>query len=406
ETERYSILFIVFAACMIGFVIHYRFVYLQVIKPIEEDAKSKGSFLAKMSHEIRTPLNAIINMGEFMENPSLKMAEQKQYLEILNKSAKHLHGVVDEILDFSKIEAGEIQLELIPFDATDLVRTCTGIFVGETTKKGIALNVTIPPDIPAKLMGDPQRLRQVLLNLISNAVKFTEKGEILVVVKLAENGLNFTISDTGVGIGVDRQASVFEEFSQADNSISRTHGGTGLGLTISKNLVELMGGKMALTSRLGEGTSVSFYLPLEPANGRAVEEEAVLENELFLQGKTVLLVEDNQVNQMVAKAILSKWGASVQVADHGQAAIDYIEAHTMPDIILMDFHMPVMNGLQATEILRKKGVTIPIIALSAAALEQETKLCFAAGMDDFIAKPLNQRDLKVMLLKWINQTNN
>lgn len=398
--DRFSLVMAVFTACTLGFLVLYKLIYLQVIKPVEDEAEAKKSFLAKMSHEIRTPLNAVMNMGEFLKESPLNK-EQQQHVRMLDQSAKQLLGIVDDILDFSKVQSGALSVEHIPFDLKELVLSCADSFFIEAMHKGVALEANVAPEIEEYLIGDPVRIRQVLQNLVHNAVKFTEEGEIVISAETCPTGVRIMVEDTGVGIAVDRQKAIFLDFAQGDNSIGRAYGGAGLGLTISKSLVELMGGELKLESAQGVGTKVSFILDLEPASPPK-EGEVDLDEAAFhrFEGLRVLVVEDNPLNQMVAKAVLSKWGAIVKIAVDGQKALDRVAEDGVPDVILMDYHMPVMNGLQATRLLRKQGVTIPIIALSAAALEEEVQDCYDAGMDDFLPKPLDRRALNKALIKW------
>lgn len=398
--DRVAMFIALLVTCVAGFVVLYRLIYVQVIKPVEDEARAKNSFLAKMSHEIRTPLNAVVNMGEFLGETKLSKGQQ-QHLRMLNTSAQELLCIVDDILDFSKAQAGELKVESIPFDLVELVKSCTESFFIEAMHKGVALDLDIARDSEGYFIGDPARIRQVLQNLIHNAVKFTEEGEITVSLEKHKLGIRLSVEDTGVGIADDRKGTIFEDFVQGDNSISRAYGGTGLGLTICKSLVELMGGKLELESNIGAGTKVYFELALEPALQLEEASEVVSSEEQHFDGVRILIVEDNPVNQMVAKAVLTKWGVTAIVAVDGQKALDNIAEKGIPDAILMDYHMPVMNGLQATRLLRKQGITIPIIALSAAALEEEIQQCFDAGMDAFLPKPLDRKALNNLLVKYL-----
>lgn len=402
-TDRFATLLAIFAVCVVGFLILYRLIYIQVIKPVQAETEAKDSFLAKMSHEIRTPLNAIMNMGRFLGDTELDKAQSK-HVRMLNQSATHLLAVVDDILDFSKVRAGEVAIERIPFDVTELVKSCAENFFIEAMQKGVALDVDIGPKVEGFVVGDPLRIRQVLQNLINNAVKFTGEGEITVSVDRTDKGFLFAVADTGIGISRDRMDAVFGDFVQGDNSVGRRYGGTGLGLTICKGLVGLMGGEIKLESQVNLGTKVSFLLNLPDADEPQLDEQDLFEEECRFDGVKMLVVEDNPINQMVAQTVLCNWGAVVKVAGDGQQALDYVSGQGVPDVIIMDYHMPVLNGLQATRILRERGVTVPIIALSAAALENEIEMCLEAGMDDFLAKPLDRRALNKALQKWLVQT--
>ncbi len=400
ESDRLAMFLAILITCIIGFGGLYRLIYIQVIRPVEEEAKAKNSFLAKMSHEIRTPLNAVINMGEFLKEGNLDK-DQQQHLRMLNVSSQQLLALVDDILDFSKLEGGGLQTESIPFDLKELVKSCSEAFFIEAMHKGVALDLDIGPDVEDYYIGDPARIRQVLQNLIQNAVKFTEEGEITVSLETSQVGVTISVNDTGIGIAKDRQKAVLQDFTQGDNSVSRAYGGTGLGLTISKGLVELLGGEFSLDSEKHVGTTVSFELPLSVAEQPDEVEEDTADGGQRFDGLKVLIVEDNPVNQMVAKAVVTNWGAVAKVVDNGQKALDYVSENGEPDVILMDYHMPVMNGIQATKLLRRQGVTVPIIAVSAAALEEEVQHCYDAGMDDFLPKPLDRFALNTALVKWV-----
>jgi len=353
-------------------------------------------------------MNGILGMTTLALHSDLEPA-QREYLNIVKSSAESLLTVINDILDFSKIEAGKLHIEQIPYELPGTVRDTLHTFRLRAEEKGLALDCTIAPEVPAAVVGDPVRLRQVLLNLLSNAVKFTESGRIeLSVGRLSgEPGgpLHFAIRDTGIGVGPEQQALIFEAFAQADASTTRRYGGTGLGLSISRRLVELMGGRIWMDSVVGEGSTFHFTVPCQVAE--PVEAEALPEAEIrpavsgTARSPRVLLVEDNLVNQKVACALLERRHYHVRIAGNGEEAVAALAAGHF-DVVLMDVQMPVMGGLEATRAIREQEAAggrprVPIIAMTANAMQGDREQCFAAGMDDYVSKPIRADDLYAAL---------
>lgn len=371
---------------------------------LEKSTKAKSEFLATMSHEIRTPMNAIMGMTHLLRKEEPR-DDQMEPLNILDFSGRTLLTLIDDVLDFSKIEAGRIEFESTEFDLHQLVSTIIETFRVTAANKNIELRSHIQKNLHPVLTGDPARLTQILNNLISNAVKFTEHGHVaLSINKLKEEGeeitIQFEVEDTGIGIANDRIESIFESFTQASGSTKRLYGGTGLGLAISKQLTELQGGKVWVDSTLGEGST--FYIQLTFEKG-AVKEASVdsssdvIFDEQLLHGLRVLLAEDNVVNQKVMSRFLERWSVELTVVDNGEDAVKEIKSSSF-DVVLMDLQMPLMDGYEATMEIRKLEDSIkaktPIIALTAAALQEVKEQVFACGMNDFVTKPFNPAELK------------
>ena len=379
-------------------------------------AQAKSEFLAKMSHEIRTPLNGVIAAADLMAATQLN-DEQHELLDTLRLSARTLLGIINDILDFSKIEAGRMVLETLPFTPTVLVEEVVSIMAPAAHSKGLTVRTELSSSLPHSVAGDPLRLRQILLNLVGNAIKFTACGEVVIRAMRLKKGegqsawLRFEVQDTGVGIPPEKQAGIFDAFTQADSSVTRQYGGTGLGLAICKRLVELMGGQIGVYSQPGQGSCFWFEVPLPVVQENAPEETTAQPsgsalNSHELDGVRVLLVEDNPVNQKVAIRMLQKLGCVVELAENGQQALEKLERASY-DIVLMDMQMPVMDGLTATRLLRQReqqtGHHQVVIALTANAMQTDRELCLEAGMDDYLSKPLTLDALQVMLLRWVAQ---
>ena len=379
-------------------------------------AQAKSEFLAKMSHEIRTPLNGVIAAADLMAATQLN-DEQHELLDTLRLSAKTLLGIINDILDFSKIEAGRMVLETLPFTPTVLVEEVVSIMAPAAHSKGLTVRTELSSSLPHSVAGDPLRLRQILLNFVGNAIKFTARGEVVIRAMRLKKGegqsawLRFEVQDTGVGIPPEKQAGIFDAFTQADSSVTRQYGGAGLGLAICKRLVELMGGQIGVYSQPGQGSCFWFEVPLPVIQENAPEETTAQPsgsalNSHELDGVRVLLVEDNPVNQKVAIRMLQKLGCVVELAENGQQALEKLERASY-DIVLMDMQMPVMDGLTATRLLRQReqqtGHHQVVIALTANAMQTDRELCLDAGMDDYLSKPLTLDALQVMLLRWVAQ---
>jgi CheY-like chemotaxis protein/anti-sigma regulatory factor (Ser/Thr protein kinase) len=355
--------------------------------------RAKTEFLATMSHEIRTPLNGVLGIVQIMERSELA-PEQREQLAVIANSGQTLLSVLNGVLDLSKIESGQLELENHPFDPAELIALVAGPFETLTAQKEIVFEVRISPEAVGTWRGDSAKLRQVLSNLMSNALKFTTEGRITLSVDAVTSGLFFSVQDTGIGVAVDKLDMIFEKFTQADASTSRRFGGTGLGLAICRRYVALMSGVLSVTSQPGEGACFSFNIPLEraretvPQHGdTGVEREARPERAL-----RILAAEDNPTNQLILRALLTPLQVDLVVVDDGEAAVAAYQGSAF-DLVLMDIQMPGMDGIEATRQIRQierqtRSGPMPILALTANVMPHQVETYLAAGMDGFVAKPI------------------
>lgn len=389
----------------------------------EEAAVAKSEFLANMSHEIRTPMNPIIGLTHLLSQTPLS-EKQADYVKKIQEAAKILQGILNNILDFSKMDAGRIHLENIHFTIESLLNSLSIVFNKTAEEKGLKLQFFADPKLPRALKGDPTRLQQVLINILGNAIKFTESGHVILRIEKedCENAprIRFSVSDTGIGISEEQKSHLFTPFTQEDSSVTRRFGGTGLGLAISRSLVRMMGGDITVESVKGKGSTFSFSLPLEISESSETSTSAsnpVAKPETYgdvqapesgnavqysFPGVRILLVEDNLINQQVAMEILSAAGASVVCAGNGREAIEILK-HEEFNLVLMDIQMPEMDGFEATRVIRSnpKYDRLPIIAMTAHALDGDSARCLEAGMNDYTPKPISPEDLFRTLSRWL-----
>ena len=412
------------AACLVCMVLVKRKVGLLQASKLEmqraRDAaraatRAKSDFLATMSHEIRTPMNGIIAMTDHLLELE-RRAEQRELLTVISKSSDHLLAVINDILDFSKLEAGRIELESRAFSIPALVQNVVDMFAVRAREKGLTIDSRIDANSPEWVVGDEARVRQILLNLMSNAVKFTKEGGVRLEVSsdaaTPRASVTFVVRDTGIGMSEEALGQLFTEFWQADSSISRKFGGTGLGMAISHRIMTCMGGTIRIESKPGEGSVFRVSIPFDPPSptetplqtaGEGNGEEAVFD----FSGRRILLVEDNLTNQRIAKTLLARTGAVVEIANNGAEALAAASSGDH-DLILMDIHMPQMNGFEATLAIRALAEprgSVPILALSASAFQEDRARALEVGMNDVLTKPFRAQSFRRIIAKWLPRSS-
>ncbi|OCH36582.1 ATP-binding protein [Aliivibrio fischeri] len=364
----------------------------------ENSEKATRDFVAMINHELRTPLNGLLGSAELMEDTQITDYQNK-LLETIHQSGQMLRIIINDLLDFSKMSAGMLELKVANFKPCILVKTIEQIFTPQMAEKCLRFDIHIADNLPQSLMGDIDRVQQILVNLVGNAFKFTKSGHISLKVGWQENALVLIVSDTGCGIPQDKQKLLFEPFTQVDNSSQRQFEGTGLGLSICKLLVDAMSGELSFKSELGKGSEFQVKLPLEAVCEQRIHSSE--DNQLFfsIENLSILAVEDIKMNQVILNMMLNKLGITPDFANDGMEALTYLQEHDV-DIVLMDCRMPILDGFETTKRLREQGYRKPILALTAGTTSMEVKACIEAGMDDTLSKPYKAAELEAMLKSW------
>lgn len=422
QTNFYIIIFCVLATALLAvtsfFILSfskknkaYRTALREAKIQAENLAKAKETFLANMSHEIRTPMNAIAGFTNQLLQSKLTK-DQAEQLQIVKKSSDHLLRIINDILDYSKIESGKLGFESVGFSPKQLLNEVVLLMQPAAADKGLTIQTEVSSAVPSICIGDPVRLRQIVINLVANAIKFTEKGEINIRFAAVQKGvdavsLQVTVQDTGIGIGEEKLKTIFNEFEQADTSNARKYGGTGLGLTISKKLAEMLGGSIDLSSTLNKGTRVSVIIPYGVGTDSDLQTAKVLETQNSeLKGIAVLVADDEEYNRRLIAIILKKWGIDAHIVKNGLEAVEAIKNNTY-EVVLMDVRMPVLSGIEATvqirELTRPEKSQIPIIALTATTRQTEIEDCKKAGMQHVLSKPFNESSLYQLLVNIIHK---
>jgi len=385
------------------------------LKDAESATRMKSDFIATVSHEIRTPMNGVLGMSSLLQETNLN-EEQKEFVDMIQSSADSLLAIIDDILDFSKLESGKLRIENTSFNLSEVVNEIAVMFGEITAGKGLDFNLVVVDELDTNVIGDPVRLRQILTNIIGNALKFTLKGYVKLTVKIKSLDkdiklVQFKIEDTGIGIEKEKLKTIFDRFTQADASTTRKFGGTGLGLAITKELVELMNGHVDLKSKAGSGTIFYANIPFKSDSFKKIKiNESVYDKNLasiqkLTEGKKILIVEDNLINQKVTLLMLQKTNCQIDTAYDGQEAVDMVNKKDY-DLIFMDIQMPVLNGVEATakiRALQKNNHYTPIIAMTANAMKGDREKYIDAGMDDYISKPIKKDILLRLLSEWLSK---
>ncbi|MFT5808261.1 MAG: signal transduction histidine kinase/ActR/RegA family two-component response regulator [Moritella dasanensis] len=370
----------------------------------ENSEKSTRDFVTMINHELRTPLNGLLGSADLMADTHID-TQQARLLTTIHQSGELLRVIINDLLDFSKMSAGMLELIIKPFDVVSVSRVIKDIFSIRAEEKGLQFELIFSEQIPTELLGDAERIKQILVNLIGNALKFTSDGKVSVYFLWENEQLVFNIVDTGCGIPADKQTNLFEPFVQVDNSSNRKHEGTGLGLSICLHLIKEMQGELILTSELDKGSEFKVCLPLAIPVKNIKTTQTQEEIDYPIHQLNLLIVEDIKMNQVVIEMMLKKLGLNCDIKNNGKEALSYLEHHHV-DIILMDCRMPIMDGFEATRILRQQGYDKPIIALTAGTTNTERDECLACGMDDIVNKPYQLKDLQRTLNHWGKQLSN